>query len=207
MSRLANIAKIPRGNRDDFASLLRRAVVFSWLHSTHSIWPNPKLDDVIKELTRLQRTASECREALLALGPRALQIFDVVGRVDLAPAAANPLAMDVCYQTLGRVSEVAAKARSLAKEMKPGRGRPRALPSYDGRGLIGFDAFVWWLLTTVDDLDGRLTLDVHGERGSLIDFLKAVSPHLEHGLVPAALPLSRLSQLKRHLSKIARGIT
>jgi len=72
----------------------------------------------------------------------------------------------------------------------------------DGREFTALSAFVWEMLEATE---GRLSLDKNNKTGSLIDFLRAVTPHLPPGFVPNNLPLSHLQRLKTHWTKTRTG--
>jgi hypothetical protein len=51
------------------------------------------------------------------------------------------------------------------------------------------------LLQAAETAGGKLTLQKNAKRGTLIDALDMLAPHLPDGLVPAALPLSTLERI------------
>src|SRR5262245_46717969 len=197
IGRLADISGIPLGQRLAFAASLRRAVQMWWLHGKDwkawgSLFSPVELDDAVAQLDRLQRSVAVYQKALQALGEPARDAFEV--SFDKSSAPSNT------FDRIERLTRKQFDAASMAYHQmlgeKRGKGRPSCLPGQ--RGHTALDAFVCQILEATG---GRLTLDKNRESGSLIDFLRAVSPYLPPGFIPNSLPYSRFQALKTHWTK------
>lgn len=64
-----------------------------------------------------------------------------------------------------------------------------------------FHDFVWSLLSGAADAGGEFTLDKNAEKGTLIDALNILRPHLPRGVIPNALPLGTIQKIKTSHAK------
>jgi hypothetical protein len=82
------------------------------------------------------------------------------------------------------------------------RGRPRhgAFSIHFSGSLV---EFVFRLLLDVRAAGGRLTLDKNASKGTLLDALTLLRPHLPPKFLPSILPLSTLARVKALDQKIA----
>jgi hypothetical protein len=185
VSRLAQIVKIPASRIPSFSWRLR--IVFL---STQFLFPKTSFDSEIAELDHLERAARAFLKALHALGD------------------ASQGRMEYYFEDLGAymgATELILQAASSAHNalsIKENRGPGRRSRLPGGRGMTALDAVTWSVLELVDQLGGRLTLDRRGETGTLIDFLQKIRDYVPPACIPDPLPLARLDQLKRHLSKM-----
>lgn len=111
----------------------------------------------------------------------------------------NPLRdLDWTVSVLAQIFN-AAIGRSLTSD-------EAALPRKKGRKRGGFNDktfrdLVWNLLLSASVSDGKLTLDVNSEKGSLVDALNILRRHVPNGVIPIQLPFGTIQKIKTEYNR------
>jgi hypothetical protein len=107
-------------------------------------------------------------------------------------------------EIIAELAELSSEALDFVRRRPPPkpRGRPRrgAFSTWFSNSLV---ELTFELLLDVRAAGGHLTLDKNACRGTLIEALTLLRPHLTPGLIPRVLPLSTLAKVKALDQKIA----
>jgi hypothetical protein len=94
---------------------------------------------------------------------------------------------------------------TMAADHWPGALHSQAPRRGRKRGAVGdwqFQGFVKTLLIYAQEYGGSLTLQKNVKKGTLIESLNMLGPHLPNGFIPKHLPLSTLQRIKRVASQM-----
>jgi hypothetical protein len=186
IARLAQVAKIPADRIPLFSSQIGM-VFFLARFPSH----DTEFDNVVVELDRLIGSATEYQKALRALDDAARARLEFYN---------DELHFDDHLESSDRILQAAISARgALSRQRKRQRGRRSRLPG--GSGATAMDVITWRMLELINRLGGKLTFDRRAETGTLIVFLQMIRDYVPPDCIPDPLPLARLDQLKRYLSK------
>ena len=97
------------------------------------------------------------------------------------------------------VAEVASfSAEALRIYKRPSPSRPSGRPPHGQFSMpvaVSLVQFTFFLLLEVRDAGGRLTINKNAGRGSLLDALALLRPHLPRNFIPRSPPLSTLARV------------
>jgi hypothetical protein len=198
---VAKLAKIPDQHRELFCVDLCGWVQMVWEwdpRAAVSYTPSNNLKDAAN-------AARALRAALQALTSDDKQWVQRVVAQHIYPHGkpANPLlnldwtvsvVAQVLYNAVGRgLFDSAPAALSRQRGRKAGSFNDKTF-----RDLIEL------ILLAVCDYDGRLTFDKNFEKGTLVDVLEFLRPHLPRGVIPNHLPYNTIQKIKTEFSRTHR---
>ena len=220
VQQLAGFSPVPANGRAAFSGHIRRNVSMAWWMSSYPKAAGPPLE-MIGQINNVEEAARALVGALDALGDHArkeLAIFSVAGELfgfsgddrqrrfdvqDVREMCGVDARSTICSfrKPIEKLMPAAASTKVVTR--RQGRGRPsRRLDDPGNPEVTPFDLFVDAIGRSVHQAGGeRLTLDRHGESGTLVKFLREVGPYLPPGFIPRALPLRRLQDLMTYWPK------
>lgn len=213
-TQLAKIIRVPREHDGRFRAGVSSEVdrEWYWYGRTRSEKPSSKFP--AKQLARLIRLSSELHETLHNVDQPTLERLTNVaarfvdtGDPDSPPAPHDLKFIQTTFPSYVRAVGELAEYSQMALSQKPQRSRRRrGRPA--GHGLLNpyspgsFNCFVLRLLWDAQASGGVLSLDKNFGKGTLVDALNLLRPHLPPKLIPKALPLSTLAKIKALDKKI-----
>jgi hypothetical protein len=166
----------------------------------------------IEQLNRLSTELSACLSGLnfYALGSlmHASRLIDMDADDDPRKPVLGGHDFLKIKDVVATLDERASKAVGLFPHQKTKRpvGRPNRGGFSDPEGPGSFKLFVLRFLWDVGAVGGGLTIDKNHQKGTLVDALRLLSPHLPSGFIPNALPFSTLSDLNALAKKLAAAL-
>jgi hypothetical protein len=208
LRQLADLGDVPADQREFFFESVRTSVQTAW-----------ELDGLAKN--RLATLASKRGKKLVHA---ALTLYDTLGDLHNSERKfIEGILGDKAKFIFRRISgaglsglEQTAYQIALLFSLVTGKPLPREpseLPESPGRGRRSgtvkhwiFQKFVWDLLISTTTADGRLTLDKHTPKGTLVDAIRTLARHLPEGFVPRRLPGSTLQRLKDSCARTVKAV-
>jgi len=197
---VAKLAKIPDHNHDAFCRDICGYVqmVCEWdSRSAVSYRPSKNLKDAANAARALRAAA----QALTDDDKQWVQ--KVVAQHKYLDGRPNPL-LDLNWTALvvAQVLNLAASGRGLLNsfgpiDCKPPRKRGRKRGSVNDKT---FHELIDLILHAAYSYDGKLTFDKNSQRGSLVNVLEFLRPHVPRGVIPKALPYNTIQKIKTKFS-------
>jgi hypothetical protein len=185
LRRVADIARVPPGQRDRLAGAILDVVL--------DAWENNDEQEAASQLGSTNAALSRAIEALRA-AKRALADLDENDREGLSwPISEIEGGIDRLFEWVVG----GPKLTQPQSGPKPTRRR-RPVGSITN---WPFQIFVRDLLLAASGCGGRLTLNHTNETGTLIDAIEILRPCLPERLVPRALPLTTMKKIKAKSAK------
>jgi hypothetical protein len=212
-SKLAKIALVPAENierlRKDICFDLSESCALSKLSSAPPIEEPLSMKREIAQLARLARLARDLTAAASSLHQQALRtvLWADLKRCKRANKMWTGHWLEVRWSnfenSISEFADLSLEALSMAREPAPSgsRGRPGGRFAFPLTGSL--IEFAFRLLLDIRAAGGRLTLDKNVGKGTLIETLELLRPHLPSGYIPRSLPLSTLARVKALDQKIA----
>jgi hypothetical protein len=185
--RVADRARIPDRNREDFCDVIQLPVQLIWELDRRAIGTATQ-----EALTSATEAARALREAFENLSPEDREWVE-------GTWAKWPM-YEKWLPVLPRSVEALAHLFSVAVNKAPPQGksgpRKRGRRTGDVKDL-SFRQFVHYLLVVTEKwCGGDLTVDKNNESGSLIETIEILRPYLPPGVVPIILPVQTIQRVK-----------
>jgi hypothetical protein len=202
--RVADVARVPAEERDQFCDLVYGTVriVWEWSRDAMSTEPGQALVDAAaaarflhKQLGKLNKADRMWVERLVAQTipdktTREWLERDLGHRIDLPWHDGGLGGLQLTVYRLAHLFSIA-----VGKSPPKGPDRNPAARSRTVKDVISQN-FVRNLLIDADQTGGTLTFEKNAGRGTLIDAIKLLTEHLPEGIAPEKLSMSTLQRIK-----------
>jgi hypothetical protein len=187
--RLADLAHVPPEQREQFFDLVHWTVALAWMRDRRALGTTAGA-----ALVRVAEAARTLHQELGKLDPIDRNWIERLWR--RTPWYKDWL-LDV-PETVFRVAHMLSSAAGMSPPRATGVAAPPHQKSDRDRTRkdVMFLDFVRRLKLVVSESGGELALDQNYDKGTLIDALDLLKPHLPKGVVPDRLPLGTLKKLK-----------
>jgi hypothetical protein len=183
---LADLARVPEQNREEFYDVIQMPVRLVWLADRRSL--GTKAGAALVRAADAARTLHEAFDNL--------NLDDREWVENLWAKMPYKYWLSGLPRTVYGLSDLFSIAAGRARFQSPGDPNQRGTKKGTVKDL-GFLEFVHYLLVVTEAwCGGKLTLHKHYQNGTLIDAINVLSPHLPNGVVPTPLPLGTIQKVK-----------
>ena len=201
LKEVATLARVPDQEREQFRGWMSENVQAAWK------WHCRAASKPDRALTKAAQAARTLNEAVCSLSKKQRKRLDKLIAQDMRLYDEQRLFETVAlHQTVFLLDYLFSTVSGKSPPLMAGIAQ---LPRGQGRkkhavGSPIFDDFVFRLLVCVAEAGGELTLNPNDEKGTLLDALEALRPHLPSGLIRNALPCGTLQKIKTQHAKARR---
>jgi hypothetical protein len=187
-SKLAALARVPPEQHESFFDLVHWAISLVWMRDRRAI----RCDAA--QLERIAEAARTLHQEFGRLDPLATKL---VVRLWRRTPWYNEWLRDV-PGTVFRLAHLFSSTAGMSPPRPPGAAPPKHQKSNRDktRTDIMFLDFANRLKMVASESGGKLGLDTANRRGSLVDAIKLLKPHLPGGVVPDKFPFSAFKKTK-----------